>query len=448
MDADDFEFSDALNPELLMQRVADRALAVVPSAEGALVGLRDRDRVRFVCGAGTLARQVGTSVGLTSSLAGLAVRTGKLQFSADLSTDPHSDAAFSASIGVSSSVFVPVQRGPETLGVVTVCSGRKGAFSPVDVALLAQLAEFLGIAVGFAGDLARARDKLAALRAGSPAGTTQEGGKGPGGSGRFLLSLLHPESVPWVEAKARVQEVLDDPHRLSMVFQPIIDVEGGSAISVEALARFAAEPVRSPDLWFNEAHAAGLGVELETVAVSKAVALLPSLPAEVAMTVNVGPAMLSSDGLLRLLGGVEPERVVLELTEHSGVDDYPRLRSAVQALRKRGVRLAVDDTGAGISSLAHILKLAPDFIKLDRELVKGVDVDPVRRALASALLSFGAETGASVIAEGVETAAELKVLRQAGVRYVQGYYFGRPSGLSSLSWDRPAVAASCKRPSA
>ena len=219
-----------------------------------------------------------------------------------------------------------------------------------------------------------------------------------------------------------------------MVFQPIVDVEEGRVVSVEALARFAADPPRPPDEWFNEASAAGLSVELEMVAVDKALASVPLLPPEVAMTVNVGPQTMSNEALLDSLAGVEPGKVVLELTEHVGVGDCPRLRSAVQAMRKMGIRLAVDDTGAGISSLTHIVRLAPDFIKLDRELVKSVDVDPVRQALASCLLNFADKTGAALIAEGVETGEELEALRDAGVRYVQGYYLGRPSSLASFGW--------------
>jgi EAL domain-containing protein (putative c-di-GMP-specific phosphodiesterase class I) len=106
---------------------------------------------------------------------------------------------------------------------------------------------------------------------------------------------------------------------------------------------------------------------------------------------------------------------------------------SLRSLRQKGTRISIDDTGSGYSSLAHILKLAPDLIKLDRDLVSGIDVDPVRRALAAALVSFAAETGAQIVAEGVETEDELVVLRQLGVRYAQGYYLGRPAGLETLA---------------
>jgi EAL domain-containing protein (putative c-di-GMP-specific phosphodiesterase class I) len=131
-------------------------------------------------------------------------------------------------------------------------------------------------------------------------------------------------------------------------------------------------------------------------------------------------------------------RLILELTEHTAIEDYAKLVAALRVLRRAGTRIAIDDTGSGYSSLGHILKLAPDFIKLDRDLVSGIDVDPVRRALAASLVSFAAETGAQIIAEGVETEDELHVLRRLGVRNAQGYHLGRPAPLEApadTSWQ-------------
>jgi EAL domain-containing protein (putative c-di-GMP-specific phosphodiesterase class I) len=122
----------------------------------------------------------------------------------------------------------------------------------------------------------------------------------------------------------------------------------------------------------------------------------------------------------------------MELTEHSRVADYPALMRTLQSLRATGARLAIDDTGAGFSSLSHILKLAPDFIKLDRELVAGIDLDPVRRVLASSLVGFAGSTGAVIIAEGVETGDELETLESLGIGLSQGFHFGRPVSLESL----------------
>ena len=124
-------------------------------------------------------------------------------------------------------------------------------------------------------------------------------------------------------------------------------------------------------------------------------------------------------------------RVVVELTEHHVIEDYDLVIGTMNDLRVRGARLAVDDTGAGFASLKHILKLAPDVIKLDLHLVRDIDSDPAKRALTAALVRFAADIGALVTAEGIESSAELDTLRDLGVEYGQGYYLGRPGPIAS-----------------
>lgn len=152
---------------------------------------------------------------------------------------------------------------------------------------------------------------------------------------------------------------------------------------------------------------------------------------------NLGPEALASGEAVQLLLESEPSRIIVELTEQVRVDDYPRLDTAIRRLRRHGARLAIDDTGAGFSSLAHILKLAPDVIKLDRALTTGIDADPVRRALASALVTFAGQTRSEIVAEGIETEGELSMLSELGIRFGQGYFLGRPCPLGSLRW-KPA----------
>ena len=101
----------------------------------------------------------------------------------------------------------------------------------------------------------------------------------------------------------------------------------------------------------------------------------------------------------------------------------------MEDLRQRGCRFAVDDAGVRFAGLHHILRLQPEFIKLDIVLVAGIDSDPARRSLASALVRFGEETGAAIIAEGIETGGELATLRDLGVQYGQGFYLARPGPL-------------------
>jgi EAL domain-containing protein (putative c-di-GMP-specific phosphodiesterase class I) len=134
-----------------------------------------------------------------------------------------------------------------------------------------------------------------------------------------------------------------------------------------------------------------------------------------------------------LLAASTPSRIVVELTEHVDIEDYPGLRRACKALRRLGAKVAIDDTGTAFASLSLVLEIAPELIKLDRELTRNIDLDPVRRALARALVAFGTETGAEVIAEGIETTAELAVLIDLGIAYGQGFYLGRPGSLEDLA---------------
>ncbi len=216
---------------------------------------------------------------------------------------------------------------------------------------------------------------------------------------------------------------------IELVFQPIADLRDGRVLGVEALARFTADPPRTPDVWFSEAKEVGLDLELELQAIQLALDLRDKIPPDLFLSLNVSPETLASGALETLIDGVPGERLIFELTEHAPVADYAPLRSAVDSLRKRGVRIAVDDAGAGFASWQHILKLAPDMIKLDLALTRDIDDDPVRRALATALVNFAGETGAAIVAEGIETAQEQETLSRLGITIGQGYHLARPRPL-------------------
>ena len=224
----------------------------------------------------------------------------------------------------------------------------------------------------------------------------------------------------------RIRAVLEDPDAMRIALQPILDLSAQRQVGSEALARFAPEPVRRPDVWFAEASEVGLRLELELAAVRAATACLSLVPDDRYLAINVSPSTVRSPGFNLLFSGVPPGRIVLEVTEHAPVDDYESLAAALAAFRGAGGRLAVDDAGAGFASLRHILRLDPDFIKLDGTLTQGIDGHPGQRALANALISFASEIGASIIAEGIETEADLAALRALGVPFGQGYLLGRP----------------------
>lgn len=224
-----------------------------------------------------------------------------------------------------------------------------------------------------------------------------------------------------------------EPRDPRMVLQPVVALADGSTAGYEALARFAGVPERSPAAWFAEAATVGQATELETLAVTRALERLPSLPADTFLSVNASPTTVEHVAARGLLDGADLGRVVVEVTEHAPVADYARLQEALAPLRRRGVRLAIDDVGAGYASMTHVLRLEPDLLKLDGGVIRDVDRDGARRALTAALVQFAADIGAAVVGEGVERAEELDVLRGLGVQYGQGYHLGRPGAVADAA---------------
>ena len=227
----------------------------------------------------------------------------------------------------------------------------------------------------------------------------------------------------------RVAHVLAHPELLEPVFQPIVAVRGGEIAGYEALARFRLEPVQPPDAWFAQAALVGLGPALEALALRRAHELVQAarLPPGTFLSVNVSPANLAHPAVTDVLGTCELERCVLELTEAEPVADYAALRQAMAPLLARGARFAVDDAGAGYASMRHVTEIRPAFVKLDARLVRGLTDDRARQALVRALFGFAAEIGATGVAEGVEEAADLALLRRTRLPVLaQGYALARP----------------------
>ena len=236
--------------------------------------------------------------------------------------------------------------------------------------------------------------------------------------------------------RARIRAVIAS-EAFRPVFQPIVDMANGRVLGYEALTRFFDNT--PPDQAFQAAAEAGLGLELEAATIQVALSAAAPLPAECFLDINVSPNLvIAGEPLCQLLedaaGGV-----VLEITEHVDVQDYPALRRAFAALGN-DVRFAVDDAGAGFASLRHILELAPSHVKLDRALVARIDDDPARQALVTGLVHFAREIDVMLIAEGVETAGERDTLLDLGVHVGQGYFFGRPAPAAEAQ-----IAASGKR---
>ncbi len=230
------------------------------------------------------------------------------------------------------------------------------------------------------------------------------------------------------EARAEIEAVLRT-RRVAILYQPIYSLRSDRLTGFEALARFGGE--RTPDLWFNTAAAIGLGDELEHLAVARACEGLSALPPHTALGVNLSPGAVMSPALDALFADLPLDRIVLEITEHAVVEDYAALAARLAPWRAAGLRLAVDDAGAGHSSLRHVLDLRPDIIKLDKSLTENLAHDDARRALATALTTFGQAIGSEIVAEGVETIAELTALQAIGVTKVQGFLLSRPLDLAA-----------------
>jgi EAL domain-containing protein (putative c-di-GMP-specific phosphodiesterase class I) len=216
----------------------------------------------------------------------------------------------------------------------------------------------------------------------------------------------------------------------ALTFQPIIDLKHGAVVAYEALSRFAPADgigMLAPPEWFEAARRLGVAAELEARVVAAALDARDRLPPNTFLTLNLSPWVVDTEPVRRVLESPRGlHRVVVEVTENAVVEDYPALAETFAALRRRGAYIAVDDAGAGYASLAHVLRLRPDFVKLDQSLTTALDQDEAKLALVEMFGQFAGRVDAWLIAEGVETLGELTALGRLDVPLAQGYYLGRP----------------------
>ena len=242
----------------------------------------------------------------------------------------------------------------------------------------------------------------------------------------LLGERLH-RHLTWVELWNDVTDLLDH-HSFYPAFQPIVELATGEVVGYEALTRFASR--NPPNLIFADAKRIGLGAELELATLNAAIEGARALPSGRFLNLNVSPSLLSEPAVLRERLAAADRPIVLEITEHDAVADYPALRAAVWSLGPN-IRVAVDDAGAGIANFSHIVELSADFVKLDISLVRGVNTSLGRQALVVAMRHFAKTAGCRLIAEGVETEEEARTLTELGVEFAQGYLFGRPEPVSA-----------------
>lgn len=245
------------------------------------------------------------------------------------------------------------------------------------------------------------------------------------------MPLAHPPAglrpVPSRPGPAAVSGVLCGDVRMQTHLQPIVELATGEIWGVEALSRFPGHPRPGPSAWFASAASDGRGVALEELALRAALAVASRLPEGMCLTVNLSAGSLLDASVQELLSSAAGPCLVVELTEHEQVTSYPELLEVLESLRAAGLKLAIDDFGAGHSSLQHVLELEPDVVKLDLALVQGIGTCTRREALVDAVRGFCASTGTALVAEGVEDADDLSALVRMGVGLAQGWFLARPA---------------------
>ncbi len=251
-------------------------------------------------------------------------------------------------------------------------------------------------------------------------------------STQFLARLLlrrtgKPTMTP-------LREIIEQ-RRLSALFQPIIDLKSGEFLGFEGLIRGPADsPLHSPINLFGAAKQQGLQLELEMLSRQTVLEAFAKLNLPGSLFLNVSPETLTHPSFkngqtLAFLHqlGLEPERVIIEITENQPTFDFEDMRNALLHYRSMGFKIAIDDLGEGFSSLRLWSELRPEFIKVDMHFVQGVDRDPVKLQFLKSIQHIAESCGTHVIAEGIETEAELRVVKDIGIVFGQGYFIARPS---------------------
>jgi diguanylate cyclase (GGDEF)-like protein len=260
--------------------------------------------------------------------------------------------------------------------------------------------------------------------------------------GKQRTRRFDPEHVASAsdQQAAEIAALIAEPEGIKAVFQPVVDLASGHLVGYEALARFKNSPGRSPEAWFARAHGCGLGAELDAAAIRAALKPV-GRPMDTHLALNVSPSALTSQPVVEALPA-DLTGLVIEITEHEFVPDDETLVGAVAELRARGARIAIDDAGAGYAGLKQMMRVGPDIVKLDRDLVKRIHADPARMALVESFVRFARRIGATVCAEGIESLDDLAVVSDLDVQWGQGYALGRPEAPWALV--SPVAAGVCR----
>jgi len=236
------------------------------------------------------------------------------------------------------------------------------------------------------------------------------------------------------ELKDELLSVLND-QRIHTLYQPIVKLDSGAAMGYEALTRGPAGSVlHSPLQLFKAAEQHGLLYALERLAREKAIQNVRLDAKEQLLFLNISSQIINDAEFvpgrtLEVLqkNGLGPENIVFEITERNSIEDFAVAKKILEHYRRQGYRIAIDDAGAGYSSLATIAQLYPDYIKIDRSLIHNIHLDRIKEYIVEAFITFTQKMNIDLIAEGIEQEEELTMLMSMGVKYAQGYLLARPA---------------------
>ncbi|MEE8509064.1 MAG: EAL domain-containing protein [Myxococcota bacterium] len=238
------------------------------------------------------------------------------------------------------------------------------------------------------------------------------------------------------ERRQRILEVVLD-RRIRSVYEPIVDVATRTVFGYEALARGPeGSEFHSPSALFEVAEQENLLFELDCLCRASALEGAIDYPSGSKLFLNIRPTSIHdpnfrAERLIETLARckLSPSDVVFEISEQESISNFKAFREISDDYRGLGFQFALDDTGAGYAGLEAILELTPEFIKADRAFVSGIDVDPARQEMLSALQSVASKIGARIIGEGLDTLEELETLGELGIAFGQGWLFGKPTQL-------------------
>jgi EAL domain-containing protein (putative c-di-GMP-specific phosphodiesterase class I) len=403
----------------LMGRVAEQACVFMDKADGAAVTLlRASDNAYVtVSGHGVLATTPGFVVPKHSSIQGLAARKKHPALIHDARVDPRLPPrvrAMNKQWGTRSWAAIPLTYNDDAIGSLLLAAKAPGAFTDTDVDALLAISRFVSALI-FTGS------QLSTLLTDVMTDSDDRGQRAL--TARFIASVMMPEAVETEALQDRLDAVLAQPNALSAVFQPIVHLASGTTRAYEGLIRFPASSGLTPTQWFSAARRLGRGLDLEHAALCTVLSAARRIPNDYQVTVNLSPSAALEPANQDVLAA-QDRALAVEITEHEPFPDD--LGPGLRRLRDRGISVAVDDAGAGYASFTQLLRLRPDIIKIDGELINGIDEDPVKRALATALKSLASELPADLVAEAVETGSQLETLVRLGIEYGQGLYLGGP----------------------